>query len=453
MVTEASRQVLHSTAPRSDPRHVRFVTVVVIAIVCALAGVVTTSAPTAAVVGVLAALIVSILMLRIEWTVLGYVALEPFGDLLDSVQPGAMKVAGAMLFGAWLTRLLIDRRPVALLHPAMLAAGGLVAVLLASTAWHPNGAVGVEVLTRYLSYLAVLVVVVDTMRTRVPLRRVALMFTASCTAAAGVGLVNYFVLSTDGRAAGPMGDANDFAFYLVCALPFALMLWREGGAVGRSGLLSAVVLCVAIFATFSRGGLLGLLVLVVVAWCLRLVLTRHLVTGTVVVLIGVALAYVLSPGLVDRSLAEKQHVAEANVTSRFTSWTLAAEMTADHPLLGTGPGGFRTSFAAYDAGRSDDPTHLDVAHQMLLEVSSELGLAGLATFVAMIGAGLRGAWRARHAAQPLLARAVCASFAGTLAAAMFLSEQYYLPIWLLVAFGIALESHTVEGAPPCASPS
>jgi hypothetical protein len=34
---------------------------------------------------------------------------------------------------------------------------------------------------------------------------------------------------------------------------------------------------------------------------------------------------------------------------------------------------------------------------------------------------------------------VCTAFVGVLVAAAFLTEQYYLPIWLLAALGAALD--------------
>ena len=82
-----------------------------------------------------------------------------------------------------------------------------------------------------------------------------------------------------------------------------------------------------------------------------------------------------------------------------------------------------------------------VAHQMYLDVGAELGLLGLAAFVAALGYAIRGALRATRLAPEdrTLARAVLIGFAGTLVAACFLSEQLYLPVWLLVALGVALD--------------
>jgi len=81
-----------------------------------------------------------------------------------------------------------------------------------------------------------------------------------------------------------------------------------------------------------------------------------------------------------------------------------------------------------------------VAHQMYLDVSAELGLLGLAAFLAFLWYGVRGAFRARRSPdRRQVADGVLVGLAGTLVAACFLSEQFFLPIWLLGALGIALD--------------
>lgn len=381
---------------------------------------------------------VGAIMLRIEWAVLAYVAAEPFGDYLTTVSSASVKLVGGILFVAWLLRMVVDARPLSLRHPTVYAAAGLLLALLLSTVAHVNGAAGVQVVSRYLSYLMVLVVLVDTMRTGLAPRRVAATFVLANAAAAVAGLVD-FLRSHGGRAAGPMQDANDFAFYLVCALPFAVMLWRQAPRFRWLYGSAAVVLVLTTLATFSRGALLGIVAMLAVATLFGILRVRLLVAGALAVAVAVGAVVVLAPALVERSLHEKEHVAADNVESRFTSWRMAAEMTADSPLVGQGPGGFRTHFDQY-VGTTADTTHLDVAHQMYLDVASELGLLGATAFVAMLALGVAGAARARRSPGTApMAAAVCIAFAGTLVAASFLSEQYYLPVWLLVAFGAALD--------------
>lgn len=433
---------------------------VVVALVLALAAV---WAPTLALLGLVGVVVLALIVLRLDLAVLAYVAAEPVGNLLPEVGGmSAIRLLGAALVVAWLARLVLDSRPVAVMHRALAAAAALTLVVLAALALHPNGAAGLEVASRYLSYLAVLVVLVDSMRHRVSPTLVAQVFVWSCTVAAVGGLVVF--LGQGGRAEGPQEDPNDLAFFLVAAVPFAVVAMK--GSRARSLLHGAalVLLLVGTAATFSRGALLGLVAAVAVALFLGIVRPRQVLAGAAATAVAVGAVWASAPALVDRSLGEKQTVAQSNIDSRFTSWRLAAEMTIDHPVLGTGPGGFRTNFDQYEGRTSVDPTHLDVAHQMLLDVSSELGLLGLAAFVALLAFGLAAAWRAADLPRSpvpelerrrLLGAAVVTSFAATLVAAIFLSEQYYLPLWLLVALGTAIDPrwNTTTERTPCASPS
>lgn len=449
------------------PRSVGAVCCAIALAVAALAGLATVARPSTVALALVAGSALAAMTFRVDWAVLLYVAVEPFGDYLGAVHPAAVKGVGALLFAAWLLRLAVDSRPVALRSPAVYAAGVLLLAVLASTVVNGgNGGAGTEIVGRYLSYLGVLVVLVDTMRSGLPARRVVAVFTASCAAAAAVGIAG-FLAAGGGRAAGPLADANDFAFFLVAALPFALVLARTAVRARRVWALAALLLAVGATATFSRGALLGIAAMLAVGVLLGALRLRTVVAGVAALGVVLAVVAMLVPQVVERSLAEKEYVAAQNVDSRFASWTIAAEMTAQRPVLGYGPGGYRVHAVDMAPAGVADTTHLDVAHQMYLDVSSELGLVGLAAFLTMIGAAVASALRAARSrtADASLAVATCAAFAGCLVAATFLSEQYYLPVWLLVALAVAadrtpaptdtspLHSHTEGRTPPCASPS
>ena len=147
----------------------------------------------------------------------------------------------------------------------------------------------------------------------------------------------------------------------------------------------------------------------------------------------------LVPALVSEKLEAKSSVAATNVDERKIRWLVTAEMTADYPVLGIGPGGFETEYDRYVGDRDFNPTHdLKVAHNMYLEVSAELGVVGLVTFLFVLAAGWRSAGRATGDDRALAA-GIRAALLGMAVAAVFLTEQYYLPVWLIPAMGIALE--------------
>ena len=415
-----------------------------LAVVALAAGGFSVVAPLYVLVALAAAAAVVAGAYRVEWVALAYVVAEPFGDLLQKeVHPDAIKALGAFLFVSWLLRLLQEPRTSGLNHPGVYAVGALVTVVLASFVAHgADPAIGLDHTVSYASYALVVVVLVDTVRRGRPdphvfVRRLALAFVLSCTAAGAVAVLEF--LAHGDRASGPLSDPNDLAFFMVAAVALALTLRRRSVVVTAAVAACAAVLVLATFATLSRGALLGLAAVGVSAVALGAIrVSRALAVGAVAA-VAIATLWITHADVVGQSIADKQDVAATNVDLRVTTATMAAEMTADSPVLGQGPGGFAAARPGFVPADVAD-VQQTVAHQMYLDVSAELGLLGLAAFLAFLWYGVRGAFRARRSPdRRQVADGVLVGLAGTLVAACFLSEQFFLPIWLLGALGIALD--------------
>ncbi len=392
------------------------------------------------------------LLLRLEWAALLLVGTAVFEDYLVVVDPRIVKLTALVLIGAWLIERsagpLRDRTRSA----TLIAALGLVIVLLLATVVHNNGMVGFAVLLRYAGFLAVLVVLTDAMRRGLPPERVARVYVASCAVAAVLGIAGYF-LGQDRRVGGPIADPNDFAFFLLAAVPLAVGLRRLGRRTWPWD-LALLVLVMAIAGTLSRGAILGLLVMIVIALFAGMIRLRAVVALGVLIGTALSLTTALFPHLVQVSLQQKEYIADQNVSQRFQLWEAAGRMTQESPLLGLGPGSFSLYSRDYMRTVPIDPLHnLDVAHNTYLEFSSELGLLGLVLFLAVLGSASAGAWsRWRRSGDPL-AGAVSVALAGSAAASIFLSEQYFLPLWLLFALGAALAARRgSEGEEPTVPP-
>lgn len=394
-------------------------------------------APQAALVGLVLLAVAGALLLRVEWAALVVVGSAVFEDYLRLVDPRATKALALLLVCAWVLRRCAGPLHRAGRSPVLLCALAFVVVLLAATALHPHGRTGLDVLLRYAGFLAVLVVLTDCLRGGLAPARVARVYVLSCAVAAVCGMVGY-ALGEDRRVRGPVGDPNDLAFFLLAALPLAFAL---RGSARRAWVydLAAGVLLLAVLGTLSRGALVGVATMLVVALLMGLLRWRVALGFAVLIGAGVLVVLAAVPQLVGTSLSQKDHVADQNVSERLELWQAAARMTLESPVLGLGPGSFSVLHGDYSDSLPRDVNHtLDVAHNTYLEVSAEAGLVGLAAFLAIVVAayaGARSGWR--RTGDPLAA-AVCVALLGTAAAAVFVTEQYFLPLWLLAALGAAL---------------
>ncbi|WP_244199686.1 O-antigen ligase family protein [Amycolatopsis thailandensis] len=365
------------------------------------------------------------------------VALAPVEGYLTDIQGHLGKVAPSLLIVAWLATLFRERRAPrwTLLH-AVLA---LLAVVVAtSAAVHSPGTFTAAYTLRWLPFLVLAAVLADVAGHEMSIRGLLVAMSVGAVLA-GVGALCGLLLDGHSRASGPQPDPNDLAYFLVAAIPPLFIVrretWKWRGAVFAAG----GVLVTAALATFSRGGALGLLV--AAAWLsLRRVLPWRVFAGAamaVVVLCSGALLFA-GPQLT-RAIQEKSFIAASNVDTRELRWEAAARMVAADPVLGVGPGGFREAYAAASHNAEIDE-QTPVAHNMYFEVAAELGLPGLTLFIAMIGVAFTTSERTVRSATPAArteAVVIQASLVAVLVMSMFLSEQYYLPLWSLVALAVA----------------
>lgn len=195
-----------------------------------------------------------------------------------------------------------------------------------------------------------------------------------------------------GRATGGFVHPNQLGGFFV--LPAALAL---GGAVGdRRGRplhLAALVLCLAgVFASFSRGALLGLAVvpLLFVPW--------RAVVGAIPLLALVAL--LAMPSLI----GERFTTLSANgpeVGTRVDIWSAGATMWTENPITGVGLGGYPQAYAtARVPARQylpdtvlEPPPH---AHNVELNLLAEQGVVGFLAWVALLGGVVRLGLRMRR---------------------------------------------------------
>jgi len=142
-----------------------------------------------------------------------------------------------------------------------------------------------------------------------------------------------------------------------------------------------------------------------------------------------------------RALQGTEAAIDEASAGRLRIWRTAVAMSAAHPLTGVGARGFRYAYPAYAAPGdrfvdSVSDTGASHAHQIVLEVLSETGAAGLLFWIAGAWFALRAWWRADASARsrafaPALALvAMCFPINTHLA---FYSAWWGLLFWWLIA--------------------
>ena len=193
-----------------------------------------------------------------------------------------------------------------------------------------------------------------------------------------------FTLSTGGvhRVGGAdeayFSDNNLLAVALLMTIPLMryLQLTSERRVV-RWGLMGAMGLCVvAVVGTQSRGGLMGLLVLLLLMFIRS---RKKLVVGlTMGTTIGLAAAF-MPQTWHDRMATITEYEEDVSVQARFDSWAYSLKLAQERPLLGGG-------FEAYRGNKGVTGTrkYSRAAHSIYFQVLGDHGFVGLTLYCLLV---------------------------------------------------------------------
>jgi hypothetical protein len=157
------------------------------------------------------------------------------------------------------------------------------------------------------------------------------------------------------RGMGEIHDPNDFAQLIVCVLPLVFIFWRPKKTLQNIAFVTLPVcaLLYGAYLTHSRGGMLALLAIVVVAARRRI--------GTLPALLLVGGLFVASMAL---HVTGGRDISADAGEDRTDLWGQSMQLLKSHPLFGVGFGNL--------------PDYLGhTAHNTILVCAAELGLFGL----------------------------------------------------------------------------
>jgi len=280
--------------------------------------------------------------------------------------------------------------------------------------------------------------------------------------------VAIFIISSGGH--GPGWQDENYAAGMMCmAIPLAYFSipLAERTFTRIFYAAAAGTFVIAVIATESRGGFVGLLG--VVLFCLFYSPKKRLAVAALI--IGGVLAAAVAGPKYWEEMGTITDTKESTADMRLELWAIAWRMFLHNPVLGVGPGNYRWRIGDYQSAEQLEKfgrvlTESILVHSTYFEMLSELGLVGVTLFGIILVRIFHGLVRVgrlaeshirkidsqrRHdlADNPLtgvsdlrklryLALAILGALSGYLLTAAFVSFTYYAHFWLLAALAVAL---------------
>jgi putative inorganic carbon (hco3(-)) transporter len=256
-----------------------------------------------------------------------------------------------------------------------------------------------------------------------------------------IGVVIHFGQMKVIGPGGAFEDNNDFALLLVMSVPLMFYfaknesgLWMKWGAYA----LTFITAVTAVF-TYSRGGFLGLCVVMIIM-ALR---TRYKVTGILTIVLAGALFATFAPeGMLSRySSIQTAQTQDESAQQRLRAWAVCLKIIQDYPLTGIGN---KNMVPIY--GKYGDSADARVAHNSYLQCAVDNGLPCLFFFLTMIGVAfwrlnkVRRTYR-KHAPDSKIinyAFGIETALAGYCVSAFFLSQYTQEVLYMIIPLAASL---------------
>jgi putative inorganic carbon (HCO3(-)) transporter len=410
--------------------------------------------PQATLIALVVGAALTVCLLRVDIALLVLVAVIPLESHYTNA-PGlpltVTKAAGLLCFGSFALYVLVTRRRLILdySHAIVLS---VLALAVVSTLQALEVQPALTTTMRYASFVALYLVVSQFIGDRSLQRRLVWTISISASVAALIALEHFFFApGSVYRANLRYGDPNEVAFMLATTLPLTFWLLRERWLYRPLVAVMIVVMSLAIVLTYSRGALVALGAGIV--WLMVIERRRiPLLVAAGLITLAAGFTFVQStPSNVFRvqeGLRAKEKVADYNVETRLGAWDAAVRLAIENPIVGIGPGNF-----TYHYGRiTDTPPGADplgVVHNAYLDIGAELGLGGLALFLAYLAVSFARLTTAHREGSglPGYASALQVSLVIAATGSLTLSEQYAATFWLIGGLATALYLEKRVSAP------
>jgi len=257
------------------------------------------------------------------------------------------------------------------------------------------------------------------------------------------------------RPLGPSADPNYEALSLVMTVPLAIWLasYEDRNFWKWVGRICAPILAFAVFVSQSRGGLLALVVMAVLAWAN----SRHKMRLVVGFTVAVAFMFAIGPSQMIKRLEQIQFQgqaetgAEVSTRARVELARAGVRMMESHPLFGVGLGQFQPAEFHYNPLLISLEAHPHIAHNTYVQLGAEGGVPTLVLYLAILGVTLSTCRRAQKTAgvpdsTAALALAFQVGLIGIMVAEFFLTAQYIKEVWVFISLAPNLYTIALHAA-------
>ena len=214
------------------------------------------------------------------------------------------------------------------------------------------------------------------------------------TSGVAIGNISVYVggPTSDLRAAAFFDDPNYLAMMLVAAALAAAIRVVHARSITRAlPWLAAAALCaLGVYVTYSRTGLVGLAVGLIVIWLLAPTGRKRWVflAGAILVL---GLLATDTQAVLGRFGALLDLESEQSAATRYYMLSSTIEIIKDYWIMGTGLSAFDVAYPAYRIAGSS--FSVIKPHQLPLALWAEMGIAGLLAEIVLTTAVIRATWR------------------------------------------------------------
>ena len=257
------------------------------------------------------------------------------------------------------------------------------------------------------------------------------------------------------RPLGPSSDPNYEALSLVVTLPLAIWLTRYETRplwkwVGR---ICSPILAFAVFLSQSRGGLLALTVMAVLAWWN----SDHKKRLLAVFFFAAIAMFSVAPGQMLKRIeqiqvqGEAETGAEISTRARVELAKAGVSMMEDHPIFGIGLGQFKSYEFHYNPILIELEPDPKIAHDTYVQLGAEGGIPTLLLYLAIFAVTLSICRRSQKLpGVPEDISALALSFQigiiGVMVAEFFLTAQYIKEVWVLISLAPNLYAISLQAA-------